>query len=270
MSLRYDFMPAATAPECQPPAAELDDERHPDLERRFWKNVCLQPPLYGADVEGTLFDKDLKVLTMLTIRLSSKPPPPPSISKMHNPRVLQPSLVPVVSRCGCGRRAGIYRNSRVCSAGPCRTTSSRFQASARPTCTLGCGAAFLPGASPRPSRPSEGLKEFRRILPWPLLRKLSSSETRVGGAVQAHGGHGSGERQLPALRCQQVLVLHTASAPVAVRAAGQGLAAGAVSSVPRVLPAQGAAGVAVCTRIIQHPRRAHGPAARRVRHQRAW
>jgi len=62
MSLRYDFMPAATAPEGQPPAAELDDDRHLDLERRFWRNVCLQPPLYGADVEGTLFDKDLKVL----------------------------------------------------------------------------------------------------------------------------------------------------------------------------------------------------------------
>lgn len=69
MSLRYDFMPAATAPENQPPVAELEDDRHPDLERRFWKNVCLQPPLYGADVEGTLFDKDLKV-TML------RPPTP--------------------------------------------------------------------------------------------------------------------------------------------------------------------------------------------------
>ena len=61
MSLRYDYMPLATAPENQPPAAELEEGRHADLERRFWKNVCLQPPLYGADIEGTLFDKDLKV-----------------------------------------------------------------------------------------------------------------------------------------------------------------------------------------------------------------
>lgn len=61
MSLRYDYMPLATAPENQPPAAELEEDRHADLERRFWKNVCLQPPLYGADIEGTLFDKDLKV-----------------------------------------------------------------------------------------------------------------------------------------------------------------------------------------------------------------
>lgn len=63
MSLRYDFMPTATAPENQPPAAELEEDRHADLERRFWRNVCLQPPLYGADIEGSLFDRDLKVIS---------------------------------------------------------------------------------------------------------------------------------------------------------------------------------------------------------------
>lgn len=37
-----------------PPAgADLES-----LERKFWKNVTLNPPLYGADVPGSLFDAD--------------------------------------------------------------------------------------------------------------------------------------------------------------------------------------------------------------------
>lgn len=27
-----------------------------DLERKYWKNVTFIPPVYGADVSGTLYD----------------------------------------------------------------------------------------------------------------------------------------------------------------------------------------------------------------------
>ncbi|GLI59739.1 hypothetical protein VaNZ11_001689, partial [Volvox africanus] len=54
LSLRRGFRPLALAPENQPPPAT--DPR--DLERKFWKNVTLRPPLYGADVLGSLFDED--------------------------------------------------------------------------------------------------------------------------------------------------------------------------------------------------------------------
>lgn len=27
-----------------------------DLERKYWKNVTFNPPIYGADVNGTLYD----------------------------------------------------------------------------------------------------------------------------------------------------------------------------------------------------------------------
>ena len=47
----------ATDPENQPPASENPQ----DLERRFWRSLSLRPPLYGADVEGSLFDDDLQV-----------------------------------------------------------------------------------------------------------------------------------------------------------------------------------------------------------------
>jgi len=29
-----------------------------DLERKYWKNVAFNPPIYGADISGTLFDSD--------------------------------------------------------------------------------------------------------------------------------------------------------------------------------------------------------------------
>jgi len=29
-----------------------------DLERKYWKNVAFNPPIYGADISGTLFDDD--------------------------------------------------------------------------------------------------------------------------------------------------------------------------------------------------------------------
>ena len=37
-----------------PPAYDSIDE----LERKYWKNVSFNPPIYGADISGTLFDSD--------------------------------------------------------------------------------------------------------------------------------------------------------------------------------------------------------------------
>ncbi|KAG7239227.1 hypothetical protein INR49_029893, partial [Caranx melampygus] len=31
-----------------------------ELERKYWKNVTFNPPIYGADVNGTLYDPDVK------------------------------------------------------------------------------------------------------------------------------------------------------------------------------------------------------------------
>lgn len=36
---------------CNPRYADFDE-----LERKFWKNLTFNPPLYGADVSGTLYD----------------------------------------------------------------------------------------------------------------------------------------------------------------------------------------------------------------------
>ncbi|GFH19606.1 Jumonji domain-containing protein, partial [Haematococcus lacustris] len=36
--------------------ANWTPEALPDLERHFWRNITLTPPLYGADVEASLFD----------------------------------------------------------------------------------------------------------------------------------------------------------------------------------------------------------------------
>uniref|UniRef100_A0A3Q1BUT7 [histone H3]-trimethyl-L-lysine(9) demethylase n=1 Tax=Amphiprion ocellaris TaxID=80972 RepID=A0A3Q1BUT7_AMPOC len=39
---------------CSPRYVDLDE-----LERKFWKNLTFNPPLYGADVSGTLYDPDV-------------------------------------------------------------------------------------------------------------------------------------------------------------------------------------------------------------------
>ncbi|TRZ02635.1 hypothetical protein DNTS_000621 [Danionella cerebrum] len=39
---------------CNPRYANFDE-----LERKFWKNLTFNPPLYGADVSGTLYDADV-------------------------------------------------------------------------------------------------------------------------------------------------------------------------------------------------------------------
>ena len=52
-----DYAPMAIQAGNLPPATESPQ----DLERRFWRSLGLKPPLYGADVEGSLFDEDLEV-----------------------------------------------------------------------------------------------------------------------------------------------------------------------------------------------------------------
>lgn len=47
---------ASSAKYCTPP--HEDDE---ELERRYWKNISYNPPIYGADVSGTLTDSDVDV-----------------------------------------------------------------------------------------------------------------------------------------------------------------------------------------------------------------
>lgn len=32
-----------------------------ELERKFWQNITYQSPLYGADVSGSITDKDVTV-----------------------------------------------------------------------------------------------------------------------------------------------------------------------------------------------------------------
>lgn len=31
-------------------------ENYDEVERAYWKNICFNPPYYGADVSGSLFD----------------------------------------------------------------------------------------------------------------------------------------------------------------------------------------------------------------------
>ncbi|KAK3281149.1 hypothetical protein CYMTET_11049 [Cymbomonas tetramitiformis] len=57
MSILHDLKPLAESPDCQPRSA-LDN--YAALEREFWKHVTYTPPLYCADVEGSLFDENVK------------------------------------------------------------------------------------------------------------------------------------------------------------------------------------------------------------------
>ena len=55
MSLKHEFEPLATSEDNQP---GTDDSA--EVERKYWKNVSIRPPLYGADIHGSLFDKTCK------------------------------------------------------------------------------------------------------------------------------------------------------------------------------------------------------------------
>ena len=43
---------------CLPRYAAPAHETIDDLERKYWKNVAFNPPIYGADISGTLMDSD--------------------------------------------------------------------------------------------------------------------------------------------------------------------------------------------------------------------
>ena len=58
MSVIGQFKPQATAADNQPPSKADSDEK---LERSYWQGLGIKPPLYGADVAGSLCDPDLKV-----------------------------------------------------------------------------------------------------------------------------------------------------------------------------------------------------------------
>uniref|UniRef100_A0A7M5TVU4 [histone H3]-trimethyl-L-lysine(9) demethylase n=1 Tax=Clytia hemisphaerica TaxID=252671 RepID=A0A7M5TVU4_9CNID len=45
----------AETPKHKPPEGSIDE-----LERKFWKNITFNPSIYGADVPGTIYDKDVK------------------------------------------------------------------------------------------------------------------------------------------------------------------------------------------------------------------
>lgn len=32
-------------------------ENYEELERMYWKNITFNPPIYGADISGSLYDK---------------------------------------------------------------------------------------------------------------------------------------------------------------------------------------------------------------------
>lgn len=46
---------------CTPRYTEFED-----LERKYWKNLTFNPPIYGADVNGTLYDKVKLTVTKLS------------------------------------------------------------------------------------------------------------------------------------------------------------------------------------------------------------
>ncbi|XP_051987021.1 lysine-specific demethylase 4A-like isoform X2 [Xyrauchen texanus] len=54
MTVREFRKTANTDKFCNPRYADFDE-----LERKYWKNLTFSPPLYGADVSGTLYDPDV-------------------------------------------------------------------------------------------------------------------------------------------------------------------------------------------------------------------
>ena len=51
------FMPHATSKDNQ---LRFGLDELSEIERSFWRNLAFKPPLYGADIEGSLFDADCK------------------------------------------------------------------------------------------------------------------------------------------------------------------------------------------------------------------
>lgn len=63
-ALYIEQKPLNLASEFRPQALEKDNMPSTsdavELERKYWKNITLRPPLYGADVAGSLFDEKAK------------------------------------------------------------------------------------------------------------------------------------------------------------------------------------------------------------------
>lgn len=58
---------------CKPKYVDADE-----LERKFWKNLTFNPPLYGADVSATLYDPvsgEQHILTNFGVMLTFSPFP---------------------------------------------------------------------------------------------------------------------------------------------------------------------------------------------------
>ena len=53
---------ASSAKYCTPTHFDFED-----LERKYWKNITYNPPIYGADVSGTLTDSTLDVSAVFYI-----------------------------------------------------------------------------------------------------------------------------------------------------------------------------------------------------------
>ena len=56
-----DFYKKATSPKYKTP--QMTDLE--DVERKYWKNLTFVAPIYGADVPGSITDKDCKVQSFL-------------------------------------------------------------------------------------------------------------------------------------------------------------------------------------------------------------
>lgn len=54
-----EFRALANTKQYAPPADCADNPE--ELERKYWKNLGLNPPIYGADIPGTLTDADQSV-----------------------------------------------------------------------------------------------------------------------------------------------------------------------------------------------------------------
>ncbi|GAX80508.1 hypothetical protein CEUSTIGMA_g7946.t1 [Chlamydomonas eustigma] len=59
MSLKDTFMPHALAEDNQPGSSDPAE-----VERKYWRTVGIRPPLYGADILGSLFDKHCRGWTL--------------------------------------------------------------------------------------------------------------------------------------------------------------------------------------------------------------
>ena len=57
-----DYYKMANSAKYRAPGNMTDFE---DLERKYWKNITFVPPIYGADVPGSVTDNDCNVRSSL-------------------------------------------------------------------------------------------------------------------------------------------------------------------------------------------------------------